>query len=43
MGVPPTGKLVEIPIFLVYNLGANIIQRGGMYYDSATMARHSGS
>ena len=43
MGVPPTGKLVEIPTFLVYNLDGGIIQRGRMYYDSATMARHSGS
>ncbi|MCK4725844.1 MAG: ester cyclase [Anaerolineales bacterium] len=42
LGIPPTGKPVEIPMCVVYDVEAGIIQRGRWYYDGATMARQLG-
>lgn len=41
-GIPPTGRAVEIPMCVIYDLEDGIIQRGRLYYDGATMARQLG-
>jgi predicted ester cyclase len=41
-GIIPTGRAVEIPMCVVYDVEEGIIQRGRLYYDGATMARQLG-
>ncbi len=42
MGLPPTGKRVEIPMCAVYDVEGGVIRRARLYYDSATMAKQLG-
>jgi steroid delta-isomerase-like uncharacterized protein len=41
-GIPPTGRAVEIPMCVVYDVEDGIIQRGRLYYDGAIMAQQLG-
>lgn len=42
MGMPPTGRRVEVPMCAIYDVEGGIIRRARLYYDSATMARQLG-
>ncbi len=42
MGIPPTGKSVEIAMCAVYDVEGSIIRNARLYYDSATMAKQLG-
>ena len=42
MGMPPTGKRVEVPMCAVYDVEEGVIRRARLYYDSATMAKQLG-
>jgi steroid delta-isomerase-like uncharacterized protein len=41
-GIPPTGKEVEIPMCVIYDVEGGIITKGRLYYDAATMLRQMG-
>jgi steroid delta-isomerase-like uncharacterized protein len=42
MGIPPTGRHVEVPMAGVYEVGGGEIQRARLYYDTATLMRQLG-
>ena len=42
MGIPPTGRSVEIPMLGVYEVDNGLIRRGRLYYDMATLLRQLG-
>jgi steroid delta-isomerase-like uncharacterized protein len=42
MGMPPTGKRVEIPMCAIYEIEGGLIRRARLYYDSATMSKQLG-
>lgn len=42
MGIAPTGRQVEVPMFGVYEIANGQIQRARLYYDMATLMRQLG-
>jgi steroid delta-isomerase-like uncharacterized protein len=42
MGISPTGRNVEVPMFGIYEIGDGKIQRARLYYDMATLMRQMG-
>ena len=41
-GIPPTGKSVEIPMCVIYDLENDLIIQGRLYFDAATMLKQLG-
>jgi steroid delta-isomerase-like uncharacterized protein len=42
MGIPATGRSVEVPMCAVYEVENGVIQTGRMYYDSGLLTRQLG-
>jgi steroid delta-isomerase-like uncharacterized protein len=42
MGIPPTGRQVEVPMLGVYEIEGGEIQKARLYYDMATFMRQLG-
>ena len=42
LGIPATGRLVEVPMLGAYEIGGGKIQRARLYYDMATLMRQLG-
>lgn len=42
MGIPPSGRRVEIPMCAVYDVNGGVIRQARLYYDSATLAKQLG-
>ena len=42
MGIPPTGRQVDVPMLAVCEVGDGEIQQGRLYYDMATFMRQLG-
>jgi predicted ester cyclase len=42
MGIAPTGRQVEVPMFGVYEIANSQIQGARLYYDTATLMRQLG-
>jgi len=41
-GIPPTGKVVELPMCVIYDVENDIITQGRLYFDAASMLKQLG-